>query len=177
MYEIVFAGFGGQGILASGVILANAGMDEGKCVSWIPAYGAEQRGGTANCTVMIDDEEIGTPFYENPDILIAMNEPSLAMFKKIVKSDGLIIANSSLISKEKLKEDPRIVAVPAIDVAREVGDVRMANIIILGVLLNKIPVVSEHHMLEAIKAYFSSKGEKIILLNEKAYKRGSELVF
>lgn len=175
MYEILFAGFGGQGIMASGIILANAGMNEDKHVSWIPAYGAEQRGGTANCTVMISDEEIGTPFYDEPDILIAMNEPSLEMFKNVIKQDGIIVANSSLISMKKIESDKRIVGIPASDIARDLGNIRIANIVTLGALVSKVPIVSSNCLLETIKEFFHSKGEKIVLLNEKAYKKGAKL--
>lgn len=176
MHEIVFAGFGGQGVLAGGVILAQAAMLEGQHVSWMPSYGAEQRGGTANCTVKLGEEEIGSPFFESPDILVAMNEPSLDKFKDLIRADGLIIANSSLIPEDKLKNDPRIVAVPVTDAAREVGDIRAANVVMLGALLSKVPMVSDQALLDGIKEYFGKKGEKVFLLNTEAYKKGAQLV-
>lgn len=176
MYEIVLAGFGGQGIMAQGVILANAGMRQGKHTSWIPAYGAEQRGGTANCTVKISEEEIGTPFYDKPDILVAMNGPSLETFKKIIKPDGLILANSSLISKEQIEADDRIIGVPATDIARDLGDIRAANVVLLGAMLKKIEVVSDEYLIKSISEFFHGKGEKIIDLNELAFSEGAKSI-
>lgn len=176
MHEIILAGFGGQGVLAAGVILAHAAMLEGQHVSWMPSYGAEQRGGTANCTVKLGDEEIGSPFFEEPDILVAMNEPSLDKFKGILKADGLILANSSLIVEGKMKDDPRIIALPFTETAQEMGNARTANVIMLGALLSKVPMVSEKALLEGIKTYFSAKGEKVVALNTEAVKRGSQLV-
>jgi 2-oxoglutarate ferredoxin oxidoreductase subunit gamma len=174
--ELIFAGFGGQGILAAGIIMANAGMKDNKNVSWMPSYGAEMRGGTANCAVKINEGKIASPYVDNPDILIAMNEPSLEKFKRAVKPGGLIIVNSSLVNSLCERDDVEFVQVPVLDAANELGNGRAANIVMLGALIEKKPLVSKQSMLDAIREYFATKGEEVYRLNEKALAKGAELI-
>jgi 2-oxoglutarate ferredoxin oxidoreductase subunit gamma len=130
--EFVFAGFGGQGVLTAGMILAYSGAAKDLDVTWIPAYGSEMRGGTANCTVKIGDEEVASPFTAAPDVLIAMNEPSLIKFMNIVKKGGSIIANSSIIANIPQIKDVNVYAVPVNTIAEELKNARSANICALG---------------------------------------------
>ena len=140
--EIIIAGFGGQGVLFGGQLLAYAGMDEGKFVTWIPAYGPEMRGGTANCTTIISDEEIGSPFVHFPTAVIAMNRPSLDKFEDKVKPGGLLVVNDSKLDREVKRTDIRVIKVDAGSIAERIGDRRMTNIVLLGAFLANIPVSS-----------------------------------
>ncbi len=145
--EVVIAGFGGQGVLFAGQILAFAGMDSGKEVTWMPSYGPEMRGGTANCTVIIADEEIGSPLVRHPKAAIIMNLPSLDKYEPMVASGGFLIANASLVNREVTRADINSLFVPANEIAESIGNRRLANIVLLGALLVKMPVLP----LEAIK--------------------------
>lgn len=175
MYEIIVAGFGGQGVLAAGVILANAGLKAGLHSTWLPSYGGEMRGGTANCAVKVSENEIGSPYVYNPDILVAFNEPSLAKFESAVKSGGYIFINSSLISREDIRSDVTVVGVPITEVATELGNARVGNVVMLGTLIATVPIVSEEAVLESLAEFFKEKGEKIINLNRQALRKGIEL--
>ena len=126
--EIIFAGFGGQGVILAGKILTLAGMSEDKYVSHIPSYGAEMRGGTANCSVIVSDEEVASPVIEKPDVVVALNKPSMTKFEKWLKPGGLLIYNSSLIDIEPSRKDIRTLALPANDMAAETNNARGANI-------------------------------------------------
>ena len=119
--QVIMAGFGGQGMLLAGQILAYAGLDEGKNVSWLPSYGPEMRGGTANCCVIVSDEEIGSPVVAEADTVIVMNRPSLDKYESAVKTGGLLIINSSLIDQKSTREDIDVVYVPANELAEELG--------------------------------------------------------
>lgn len=174
MYEIIISGFGGQGVLASGVILANAGMKDEKHVTWIPSYGAEMRGGTANCNVKVSDKYIAGPFVYQPDALIALNEPSIDKFMNSVKPNGLIIVNSTMVPEREIRKDVNVVRIPATEIAKDLGNIRAANIVILGSLLSKLPVVPKELLLDVIRDYFSEKGSKIIELNQNALNAGYE---
>src|SRR5512133_3706502 len=133
--EIIIAGFGGQGVMVAGQLLAHAGMEEGKQVAWIPSYGPEMRGGTANCTVIISDEEVGSPVVTNPGIASVLNLPSLDKYEPLVQPGGLLLYNSSIIDRRPERTDLRVVAIPANDEAAALGNPRLANTIMLGALL------------------------------------------
>jgi len=142
-HEILIGGFGGQGILFLGRVLATAGMIEGYEVSWFPSYGPEMRGGTASCTVIISEEEIGATVTDHPDICIVMNEPSFNRFSPLVKEGGLLVVNSSLIRENCSRQDIDILEVPANELAgKEVGVAETTNMVILGALIARKPVVS-----------------------------------
>lgn len=130
--EFVFAGFGGQGVLTAGMILAYSGAAKDLDVTWIPAYGSEMRGGTANCTVKLGDEEVASPFPASPDVLVAMNEPSLTKFIGMVRKGGSVIVNSSIVHEIPKSEDVKIYAVPVNDIAGKLNNERSANLCALG---------------------------------------------
>lgn len=176
MFEgILIAGFGGQGVLSTGQLLAYAGMIEDKHVAWIPSYGPEMRGGTANCGVTISTDPISSPVVSEPTVLIAMNRPSLEKFEPTVIPGGLILVNSSLIDIKTQRTDVRTVYVPANDMAEELGNGKVANNIILGALLELTGVVSNEGVLESLKKVLPPKHHKLIPLNSEALEKGREL--
>lgn len=173
--EIVIAGFGGQGVMVAGQLLAHAGMNEGRQVAWIPSYGPEMRGGTANCTVIISDEEVGSPIVINPGIAIVMNRPSLDKYEPLVRPGGLLLVNSSLAGRRVERTDIRVVEVAANDEAAALGNVRLANSIMLGVLLGLTGVVRLESLVESMPHVFSERQQHLNELNRRALERGREL--
>ena len=171
--EVMFAGFGGQGILLSAKILAYAGMEEGKEVAWVPSYGPEMRGGTAYCTVVISDRPIGSPIIRNPLHLVAMNRPSLEKFAPMVKPGGVIMINSSLISINSGRKDIDELIVPANDIAKKLGNIRSLNIVALSAFVARSKVVDFDILRKCVKKEFSKK-EKLIPLNMEAVTAGGE---
>jgi len=174
MLEIISAGFGGQGVLTAGLILAKVSMDNGKNVTWIPSYGSEMRGGTANCNVKIDDNEIASPFVKKIDVLIAMNGPSIDKFEGSMKEGGTIIVNSSMIKDRRFREDLNIVEVPANDIARDLDNPRGANIAILGGLVKVTNVLEKNVFADGIDKFFADKG-KVNEANRLCFEKGYEL--
>jgi len=172
--EVVFAGFGGQGVLTAGKFLALAGMEEGKEVCWMPAYGPEMRGGTANCTVVLSDNRIGSPIIANPKVAIAMNLPSLDKFEPALVPGGLCIINSSLIERDAQRDDLDVLKVPCNKMAIDLGNPKVANMIILGALLGKMPLVKIDTIKKIIEKTFTKKGIAIVELNYKALEAGIE---
>ena len=172
--EIMFAGFGGQGILLMGEILAQAALKEGKEVAWIPSYGPEMRGGTAYCTVVISDRPIGSPVIKNPQHLLAMNRPSLEKFAPTVKPGGIILMNSSLISIESGRDDVDQLKIDATDLARELGNVRIANVLALSAFVARSKLVDFESAQEAVRNKLAKK-KKLIPLNLEAMEKGKEL--
>jgi len=172
--EIMFAGFGGQGILLMGEILAQAALKEGKEVAWIPSYGPEMRGGTAYCTVVISDRPIGSPVIKNPQHLLAMNRPSLEKFAPTVKPGGIILINSSLIPIESGRDDVDQIKINASDLAKELGNVRIANVLALSAFVARSKLVSFESAQEAVKNKLAKK-KKLIPLNLEAMEKGKEL--
>ena len=169
--EVKFAGFGGQGIMMMGKILANVAMKQGLEVGWIPSYGPEMRGGTAYCTVVISDRQIGSPIIRNPKHLVAMNRPSLEKFAPTVKPGGVIFVNSSLISVSSGREDIDELRVPVVDIASELGSVKAANIVALAAFVYRSKIVDFEGLRQAVKEEFAAK-EKFIPLNMKAIDEG-----
>jgi len=169
--EVMFAGFGGQGILSIGKILAHAAMEQGFEVGWIPSYGPEMRGGTAYCTVVISDRPIGSPIIRNPKHLVAMNRPSLEKFAPVVKPGGVILVNSSLIPVDAGRDDIDELRVPATDIARKLGNVRAANIVALSAFVYRSKVVDFDVLRESVREEFAHK-EKLIPLNMNALDQG-----
>jgi len=170
---VIFAGFGGQGILLSGKVLARAGMDQGLEVSWLPSYGPEMRGGTANCTVVLSDKPIGSPIVDAPQALVAMNLPSLDRFEPRVETGGLIVYNSSLISRGLARDDVKGIPVPVNDIARELGNVRVINMVALGALVRGSGVVPLEAVVAAMAHEMRGRGrDKLIEINEQALERG-----
>ena len=170
---VVCAGFGGQGVLLAGKILARAGMDAGLDVTWLPSYGPEMRGGTANCTVVLSDEPIGSPIGENPDVLLAMNGPSLDRFEPRVAEGGAIVVNRSLIERDLTRKDVRGIFVAANDVARELGEPRVANMIALGAVVRALGILPLETVAKAMAVELGAKArERLIELNREALERG-----
>ena len=177
MYEgILIAGFGGQGVLSTGQLLAYSGMVEGKHVAWIPSYGPEMRGGTANCGVTIADSPISSPVVSEPTVLIAMNRPSLEKFERMVIPGGIIFVNSSLINIKATRGDVRTFYVPANDMAEEIGSSKVANNIILGALIELTRVVSTGAVEKSLYEVLPPHHHKMIPINVKALEVGAGLV-
>ena len=169
--EIIFAGFGGQGILSMGKFLAYAGMDTGLNVSWCPSYGPEMRGGTANCSVILSDAEIGSPVVSSPDSIIVMNRPSFEKFEPMLKPGGLLIMDSDLIPDVSTRTDIRIIKIPSQTIAEELHSKTVANMILLGALVKATGIVEVEDLLKALKDHGK---EKFYSLNEQAVSRGVE---
>lgn len=172
--ELIIAGFGGQGILSAGKLLAYAGMLEGKNVSWLPSYGPEMRGGTANCSVVISDEPVGSPILDTANVLIVMNGPSLEKFEKSVVSGGLIISDSSLVEAQPKRTDIDFVGVPATQMASDMGNLTYANIVILGKLLSKTGIISKESFEAALKKVLPPKKHHMIPDEMKALDMGHD---
>ena len=176
MYEgIIFAGFGGQGVLLSGKLLCIAAMNEGKNVSHIPSYGAEMRGGTANCSVVISDDVIASPVVSKPSICVVLNGPSLVKFEPKIIKGGLLIYNSSLIETEPTRGDIRVVSIRAGDLAEEAGSPRVANMVALGRLLKLKPDLASLSMvIKSLEKAVSARNKELNIINEKALRKGFE---
>lgn len=175
--KVICAGFGGQGVMSMGQLLAYAGMIEDKYVSWLPSYGPEMRGGTANCGVTVSDEEIGSPIITNDaDIAIVMNLPSLIKFEKDVKPGGKIFINSSLIEKKVERTDIEVYYIDANKIAADIGNIKAANLVMLGAVLKSTPIVDIESILEAFKKVFGPSKEKFIPQNREALVKGGESI-
>lgn len=172
--EIIMAGSGGQGIMFAGTLLAHAAMEEGLNVTYFPSYGAEMRGGTANCKVIISDENIGSPIVTNPSTLLAMNESSLEMFTPKVKRGGLIIVNSSLLKKEIETDDVEILKIPATELAEKLGDSRVANMVILGAYVNRRKIVSLERTVDSLSKVLGEGKKDLLKLNREALRKGEK---
>ena len=173
--EFIFAGFGGQGMLLIGKFLALACMKDGKHVSWLPSYGPEMRGGTANCSVIVSDEPIASPLVDTADVVIAMNEPSLDKFEDRVRPGGLLVINSSIISRQSVRDDIEVVYCDASHIAEAVNNPKGANVAILGAMLEKCDIVSDELMLESILEELGPRKAKFFEGNKKALLAGKEM--
>ena len=171
--EVMFAGFGGQGILFAGKVLALAGLDEGKEVVWLPSYGPEMRGGTANCVVVISDKPIASPIISYPGNLVVMNRPSLEKFGPAVKPGGILIINSTLIPDTSKRTDIDILRVPCNQLAIDLGSPQSANMVALGAFVKKAGIVDVDRTRELIGKYFASN-PKIAEFNCAAFDQGVE---
>lgn len=169
----MFAGFGGQGILLIGSILAHAAMEDGFEVAWIPSYGPEMRGGTAYCLVVISDRPIGSPIIRNPMHLVAMNRPSLEKFAPMVKPNGIIVINSSLIPIGSGRDDVDELLVPANEIAKDLGSTKVANIVALACFVARSKIVDFELLRQCIKEEFSAK-KNLIPLNLEALEQGKK---
>ena len=175
MTEIICSGFGGQGVLVAGMILADAGMEEGKNVTWYPSYGSEMRGGTANCNVKISAEEIASPYCGKLDILYTLNDAAIDKFEGQLKPGGILLVNSTLARpNRKYRDDITVVKVPATDIATELGNIRGTNIVMLGALAHASPDFDAVYMRGAIDHFFAKKG-KVNPKNALCFDRGVEV--
>ena len=160
MVEIICSGFGGQGVLVAGMILADAGMEAGKNVTWYPSYGAEMRGGAANCNVKISDEEIASPYCHQIDILCTLNDAAIDKFESRIRPGGILLVNSSLARKDRTyRDDITVIKVPATDIGNELENPRGTNIVMLGALAHTSKDFDETYMRGAIDTFFLKKGK------------------
>ena len=173
--EIIIAGFGGQGVLFAGQLLAYAAMDNGLNVTWFPSYGPEMRGGTANCTVIISDEEIGSPVIRHPGNVIALNLPSFDKYEPLLKPGGVFIANSSLINREPVRKDLKVVSIPANEIAEDIADRRLTNMVTLGALLTCSPVLPLEAIERALEDHLPERHRHLLPANSKALRQGAAL--
>ncbi len=172
--QIIFAGFGGQGVLLAGQVLVYAGMEEGKNVSWLPSYGPEMRGGTANCNVVVSDEEVASPVVVEADAAVVMNRPSLELFEKAVKPGGLLVLNSDLIEVEPTRKDIRVIKIPANRLAEQAGSEKAANMVILGAYNACANAVDNATIIYALEKIMGEKKKKLIPMNEMALELGTK---
>jgi 2-oxoglutarate ferredoxin oxidoreductase subunit gamma len=172
--EILIAGFGGQGVLFAGQLMAYAAMDAGQEVTWIPSYGPEMRGGTANCTVVISDEEIGSPNVQHPRGLMALNLPSFDRYEPLVQPGGVLIANASLINRDFRRSDLSAALIPANEIAERIGDRRLTNMVMLGALLSRLPVLKVAQVEHALELHLPARHKKLLPANFEALQRGAD---
>ena len=173
--NVIMAGFGGQGLMFIGKLLAYSAMRSGKQVTWIPSYGPEMRGGTANCTVVISDKEIGSPVITSPQSLIIMNNPSLRAFEPRLEAGGLLLLNSSLINRPVTRKDIKAIQIPVNDLAIEVGEKRTANMIMLGAYIQQTKILPKENIIEGLKEFFRNKLQ-FMDVNIKALEKGIKYV-
>jgi 2-oxoglutarate ferredoxin oxidoreductase subunit gamma len=172
--EIIIAGFGGQGVLFGGQVLAYAAMDSGKEVTWIPSYGPEMRGGTANCTVVIADDEIGSPLVKNPPLGVALNLPSFDKYEETLATGGTLIVNQSMVDRGAKRADINVILVPCNEIAEEIGDKKLMNMVAIGALLTTLPEITIKDVEKALEAHLPARHKHLLPKNYEALKRGYE---
>jgi len=172
--EIIIAGFGGQGVLFGGQVLAYAAMDTGREVTWIPSYGPEMRGGTANCTVIIADDEIGSPLVKNPPLAIALNLPSFDKYEESLAPEGTLIVNQSMVDREAKRDDINVIFVPCNEIAEEIGDKKLLNMVAVGALLTALPELSIQDVEKAVEGHLPARHKHLLPKNFEALKKGYE---
>ena len=172
LHDIVFCGFGGQGVLFGSQLLAYAAMEEGLHVTWFPSYGPEMRGGTANCTVIISDEEIGAPMVRHPSLVVALNQPSVEKYAPLVASGGTLIYNASLAHQAPDRPGARLVPVPASDIAAELGNAKLLNMVMLGALLCVTAVLPVEAVERALEGHLPARRRELLELNKRALRLG-----
>ncbi len=171
--EIIFAGFGGQGALFAGQLLAYASLDANKHVTWIPSYGPEMRGGTAHCTVVVSDEPIGSPLVRRPSAVIALNLPSFEKYEPLVKPGGILVYNRSLVERKPGRVDIRYVGVPANDIAEQLGNIRQANVALLGAFLAASGVLPLEMVIRALDNHLPQRQHRFLESNKDALRKGA----
>jgi 2-oxoglutarate ferredoxin oxidoreductase subunit gamma len=176
LIRTIFSGFGGQGVLSMGFTLANAAMFEGKYVTYLPSYGVEVRGGTANCTVVVSDEEIASPVASEPDFVVAMNQPSFARFQSILQSGGLLCANSSIVDTSAARRDIEVLNIPTSELAEKLGTIKVANMIMLGAFLRASDIISFDFVIKHLSEILGEGKSKLIKMNKEALDLGFNYV-
>ena len=172
--SIIISGFGGQGTLFAGQVLAYAFMDNGLEVTWIPSYGPEMRGGTAHCTVITSEEPIGSPLVRNPDVVLALNLPSVDKYESLVPEGGVLVANSSLVNREISRDNISSLLIPANKLAEEIGLSRLANMIMVGAMVALKPILSLDAVKKALEEHIPERHQKTLPMNYEAMDRGFE---
>ncbi|MCE5192753.1 MAG: 2-oxoacid:acceptor oxidoreductase family protein [Candidatus Cryosericum sp.] len=175
-HNVVIAGFGGQGVMLIGELLAHAGMDEGKEVTWMPSYGPEQRGGTANCSVVIADEPIASPVLTNPQAAIIFNVQSFDKFEPVIEHEGLLILDSTLVEKKSARSDLDVVYIPATDIAQKLGSSKYTNMVLLGAYLGKVAPITMESVYGALPIFLTGKKTDLIEINKRALQAGVDFV-
>ena len=175
-HAAIFAGFGGQGLLFAGHILAEAAVLEGRAVSWMPSYGPEMRGGTASCSVIVDDRPIGSPIVDAADSVVALNPPALAKFEPLLVPGGLLILNASLIEAEPRRTDVEVGSLPCSAIARAAGDDRLVSVAALGGLIARRPIVAPESIRRALAEMVGAGREALLAANLAAFDQGREAV-
>ncbi|MFH0925612.1 MAG: 2-oxoacid:acceptor oxidoreductase family protein [bacterium] len=175
-YDVIMAGFGGQGIMTMGRLLVEAGMLEDKHVTCFPSYGAEIRGGTAYCTAIVSSIEIASPITNQPEAVIAMNNSSLIKFESMVKPKGLLLVNKCIVKEKVSREDIEILEVPALTIAKDLGNDRVANIVMLGAFVKKTGIVLLETVRIALDKYLPQHKHNLKLINENALQKGAEII-
>ncbi len=170
--EVIIAGFGGQGVMFAGKLIASAGMLDEKEVSWLPSYGPEMRGGTANCHVIVSDELVGSPIIVNPTTLIVLNRPSLDKFENTVLPGGILMVDTSLVDRKVSRTDIKVVEISATQLALDMGERKLGNMVILGKWIRETGLVSMETVQKALKKAVPAGKEKLIELNIKALEIG-----
>ncbi|RME82128.1 MAG: 2-oxoacid:ferredoxin oxidoreductase subunit gamma [Caldilineae bacterium] len=170
---IIFSGFGGQGALFAGQLLTYAALEAGLHVTWIPSYGPEMRGGTAHCTVVVGDEPIGSPLVRNPDMVVAMNLPSTDKYEPLVKPGGILVINDSLVERPIQREDITVLRVPANDIALQHGNVRLANVVLLGALLAQSQLLPLDMVEQALEKHLPERHQHLLPANKAALREGA----
>jgi 2-oxoglutarate ferredoxin oxidoreductase subunit gamma len=171
--EVIIAGFGGQGALFAGQILAFAALDAGLEVAWMPSYGPEMRGGTANCTVIIADEEIGAPLVRNPKAAVVLNLPSFDKYEPLVTPGGTLIVNASLVNRGVARNDLTAVVIPAQEIAESIGNRRLLNVVMLGALLQTTPIIPLKAVEDALKNHLPERHRRFLPANLEALQKGA----
>ncbi len=171
--SIIISGFGGQGTLFAGQVLAYAAMDSGKDVTWIPSYGPEMRGGTANCTVIISEQPIGSPLVNKPDMVIALNLPSFNKYEDLIKPGGVMVVNSSLINRRMTRDDVLDVYIPAAEIAEQLGNPRLANMVLVGALITINPVLPLASVKQALATHLPERHKHTLPINYEAMDKGA----
>ncbi|MFN4223931.1 MAG: 2-oxoacid:acceptor oxidoreductase family protein [Fervidobacterium nodosum] len=173
--RMIFAGFGGQGVMLMGQIISLASMIEGKNVTWMPSYGPEMRGGTANCTVVVSDEPVASPVTDKAEVVVAMNIPSLLKFEPYVVENGYLFLNQSVIDRESKRNDINVLKIPCNEIADEIGNLKVANMVMLGAVIGATNVVSAESVFKALEKKLSGGKAALIEVNKQAIMKGYEL--
>lgn len=176
MTKTIFSGFGGQGVLMMGYSLAHSAMTRGYHVTYLPAYGAEVRGGTANCTVAVADEEITSPVSSEPDNLVVMNSPSLITFQNKVIHGGMFFLNSSIVDNRPSRQDVKVYAVPCGNIAQDLGNIRVANIVMMGAFIKKTGIVPADVYLKSLETIMGSRKKAAAEVNRRAFAAGYDFI-
>ena len=174
--KIIIAGFGGQGVVLGANVIAQTALIEDKNVTAMVSYGAEMRGGTAHCSLIISDKEIASPAVENPNSTIILNEPSLDKFEDKITKDGLIVLNSSMVERDVKRKDLQVVKIPATDIATELGNTKVANLVLIGAFIKKTNLLDLNTVLENLHKFFPKSKQDLVEINKQALKKGAELV-
>jgi 2-oxoglutarate ferredoxin oxidoreductase subunit gamma len=172
--EVIISGFGGQGAMFVGEMLAHAALEEGRHVTWLPSYGPEMRGGTAHCIVIVSGEEIGSPVVRNPTAAIVMNNPSMEKYEPLVRPGGLLVVNASLVAHRPSRDDIRYVSIPASSLAEEAGGEKLANMVLLGAALEALPIVEPGSVVKVLGKHISERHRHLLEANARALRAGAQ---